>query len=88
VVDRNRIVKYSSASLDGSGAAPQSKHQQRQNCLSSVHNLINQSAGVLTNVNLFYELMQAIPELSNMQIRLFFVYFFEKKIVNYLTTAS
>jgi hypothetical protein len=64
IVDRNRIVKHSVQ-----GGQPKHALQHRQNCLSSSHNLINQSAAVITNMALFYELMQAMPELSKLEIR-------------------
>lgn len=56
LIDRNRIVKYTSTSN-------QSKSKNSQ----------PQTSNFLANVNLFYELLQSMPELSKFEIRLLFL---------------
>lgn len=61
LIDRTRNVKYSSTSQ------PNAKPKQAANNAAST----TASSSLVANVNLFYELLQSMPELSKLEIRYF-----------------
>lgn len=60
LVDRNRSIKYSKSSSRSSSTT---STQQTNSAL------LNQPAALLANMNLFYELVDSLPELSRMEVK-------------------
>ncbi len=86
VIDRNRIIKHSQSYSSKQQQLKQSMNSSTNSItvnpnngsnLSTSFHLANQPTAIVSNVNLFYELIQAMPELSKLQIRYYIkkVYF-------------
>ena len=58
IVDRNRLIKYSSTSSSGLSKLK-----------SASSNVLPQSSSIISNINLFYDLLQSMPELSKVEIK-------------------
>lgn len=59
IVDRHRIIKHSSATATVAAGGKQTNKTKQ----------LTLTPAIASNMNLFYELMQAMPELSKLQIR-------------------
>ncbi len=56
IIDRNRLIKYASPMFQQQFFLKQSNNNNNSNRLSN-------------NLNLFYELIKSMPELSNLEVR-------------------